>query len=556
MLHELSIADLGVIDRARLEFSPALTCVTGETGVGKTMILTGLGLILGDKAVPATVRAGAEQAFAEAIVDLPDELAPRLDEAGVTVEDDGTVVVSRQVGAKRSKAVIGGRTVPQALLSEIADELVTVHGQSDQVRLRGAARQRALLDEYAGAAHRSTLEAYRAAWSAWQEARAEAERLTLGADAARAEAARMRDDLAAIDEVDPHEGEDDELAVKVERLENVEALRASAATAHEVLDGDDAASVAQLLGQVRRALEEASRHDQTLAGLEGRVAEHAYGLADVALELSAYLHDLDASPGELDDLHARRSALAGLMRRIGSDLPGVLEYAERARVRVAEDDAWDETLARVRAAERDARAALQSAADAVTASRRDAAAALMESVTRELRTLAMPDSRVEIEVEAREPGPSGADTVTLLLAAHPGAPLRPIVEAASGGELSRIMLAIEVSLAATSQRQRTFVFDEVDAGIGGKAAQAVGERLAVLARTHQVVVVTHLAQVAARADAHVVARKATDGATTATEVVEVRGEARVAEIARLLSGAEDSETARAHAQEMLDEAAA
>ena len=557
MLHELSITDLGVIESARIELGPSLTCVTGETGAGKTMVLTGLGLILGAKAVPETVRSGADAALAEAVLDAPHEgeIAQRLADAGVDTEEDGTVIVSRTVGAsRRSRTVIGGRTVPQALLAEVAAALVTVHGQHDQARLRTASRQRDTLDTYAGADHRATLADYRAAWAAWTEATAALAGMEEGAQAARAEVVRLRDDLEAIDALAPQPHEDEQLAAQARVLENAEDVRTGVAGAHAALGGDDDLTAIAALETARRALGDAARHDAALGELDERLASIAYSAGDMATELASYLDRLAGDPARLDEIHQRRSDLAGLMRRIGAlDLDGVLEHAENARIRVAEDDAWDQTLDQRRAAVRETRAALEAAGERLSAGRREAAVRLASAVREELAQLAMPDADFAVGVEPIEPAPHGADGVAMTLASHPGAPHRPIAEAASGGELSRIMLALEVALAhGAHEGPRTFVFDEVDAGVGGKAAVAVGGRLAQLARTHQVIVVTHLAQVAAFADTHVVVAKATDGSVTRAQVVEVEGDERVAEIARLLSGQDDSATARAHALELLE----
>lgn len=557
MLHELSITDLGVIESARVEVGPGLTCVTGETGAGKTMVLTGLGLILGAKAVPETVRAGADAALAEAVLDAPrdGDIAERLAEAGVELEDDGTVIVARTVGAsRRSRTVIGGRTVPQALLADLASELVTVHGQHDQARLRTQARQRDTLDAYAGPDHRALVSEYRDAWTAWSEARGALERMEDGAQAARAEVGRLRDDLDAIDALAPQPDEDEELAAQARVLENAEDVRTGVAAAHAALGGDDEFSAVAALEAARRGLGDAARHDESLAPLEERLAGLAYGAGDLVTELASYLEGLDADPARLDEIHQRRSDLSGLMRRIGvPDLDGVLAHAEHARERVAEDDAWDATLEQRRAAVSETRQELEAVAQRLSAGRRDAAARLAAAVRDELGQLAMPDADFAVAVEAIEPAVHGADAVAMTLASHPGAPHRPIAEAASGGELSRIMLALEVALAQSAHEgPRTFVFDEVDAGVGGKAAVAVGGRLAQLARTHQVIVVTHLAQVASFADTHVVVAKSTDGSVTRAQVVAVSGDRRVEEIARLLSGQEDSATARAHALELLE----
>lgn len=568
MLHELSITALGVIDSARLPLRPGLTVLTGETGAGKTMVLTGLGLILGGKAAPDAVRVGATEAVAEAVLDLPHgtDAARVAADAGVLLDDDGTVTVTRIVGAaSRSRSILGGRTVPQSLLAEVGSETVTVHGQSDQVRLRTPAKQRETLDAYAGAAHRLLLNDYRSAWAEWNTARDEWERLRAGAGANRAEISRLREDLEAIAEVDPQPGEDEALAAEAQGLEHAESVRVGLAGAHDAVAGEHEGNAIAAIESARRALAEAARHDTRLETLDKALAELSYGAADVATDLARRLDELDADPLRLDAIHARRSAIAGLARRLGLSPAEILEYADQAARKVADDDDWDRIVLEREQHVHRARATLEDIAARLTASRVAAGDRLAAAVREELSSLAMADADFRVEVTPGDPGPSGADTVTMLLAAHPGAKPRPVAEAASGGELSRIMLAIEVSLAASEPQHgqesdqggssdviRTFVFDEVDAGVGGRAALAVGARLAQLARTHQVLVVTHLAQVAAYADHHIVVAKTTDGVVTVSHVREVLGEERVAEIARLLSGQEDSETARAHALELLE----
>jgi DNA repair protein RecN (Recombination protein N) len=285
-----------------------------------------------------------------------------------------------------------------------------------------------------------------------------------------------------------------------------------------------------------------------------RVADFAYGAADVAQELASYLDRLDADPTRLDAVHSRLSAIAGLERRFACGADDLVALRERIEADLAEGADWDGVIGNAKALEQAARVALVDGAARLTAGRSEAAGRLSVRVGAELAELAMPDATVEVRVTDKEPGPHGADDVAWLLSAHPGAPARPIADAASGGELSRIMLAVEVTLAGAGEVSHTFVFDEVDAGVGGKAAQSVGQRLAALARNHQVIVVTHLAQVAAYADRHVVVTKASDGAVTVSHVVEVTGDDRVREVARLLSGEEESATARAHALELIDAA--
>lgn len=556
MLHELSIENLGVIESARVTLGPGLTVVTGETGAGKTMVLTGLALVTGGKAAAAAVRAGAEVALAEAVLDVPpgSAAAEALEEAGAVPNDDGTMTVSRSVGAaSRSRTVVGGRQLPQAVLAEASEDLVTVHGQADQVRLRSASKQRDTLDRYAGDAHLAVLAEYRAAWAALAETRDELAKMRSGAEAERAAVRHLRDDIDAIAAVDPQEGEDDALAREAQVLQNAEDVRRGAATAREILAGEDEGSVAGSLEAARRAVADSARHDPELEAYVARIAEASYALADVASDLTRYLDGLDADPARLDAVLSRRSDLAALGRRLGRDVAGIRAYAEDAAARVAAHDSWDERLAE-RESEVDRLAGeIARLAAQLTAVRVEAAGRLAAAVNEELAQLAMAQAAFGVSVARGEPGPYGADVVEMTLAAHPGAPARPVADAASGGELSRIMLAIEVSLAAGNVSPgHTFVFDEVDAGVGGRAAVDVGRRLAALARTQQVLVVTHLAQVAAYADHHVVVTKSTDGRVTTSSVREVTGEDRIQEVARLLSGQEDSTTARAHAVELIE----
>ncbi|GAB3099465.1 DNA repair protein RecN [Isoptericola nanjingensis] len=583
MLEEIAIENLGVIRAARVPLADGLTVITGETGAGKTMVLTGLGLLMGGKADPAAVRPGADGAVVEGRLRVAAHpgVAARVDEAGGEVDDDGTVVVLRTVAAAgRSRAHLGGRGVPQAVLAEIADELVTVHGQADQLRLRTAAKQREALDSFAGPDHQDDLDTYRAAWSERAGLQAEIDDLTARAAERAREAELLRLGLAEVERVDPQSGEDAELTALVGRLGNAEQLRVAAQEAHDAVAGDDvetAGSAVEAVERARRALEAAASDDPTLGGHATRLAEAGYLLADVATELSSYVDDLQADPAGLETAHARLAELTTLTRSYGETIDDVLRWASDAGLRLLDLDDGGERLAGMRERTAELDAELAGAAERLTTGRRKAAEALSDAVTQELSGLAMKGARLVVDVApADEPGPWGADQVAFLLEPHPGAPARQLGKGASGGELSRVMLAVEVALAtarveagsgAGSGRATaplpTFVFDEVDAGVGGRAAVEVGRRLAVLARSTQVVVVTHLAQVAAFADSHLVVTKSTpDGApddapddragVTVTGVREVTDDARVRELARMLSGQEESATARQHAVELLE----
>ncbi len=615
---------LGVIDDAVLELSPGFTVVTGETGAGKTMVVTGLGLLFGGRADPARVRPGAQRAIVEGRLQIdPDgQVARQVDEAGGELDDEGAaLVISRSVSAEgRSRAHAGGRSVPVSLLTYLADNLVAVHGQADQQQLLRAGRQREALDSYAGPELAHVRTDYEQAYARHREARAELAELIQTARERVAEAEDLRRALEEIEALDPMAGEDAQLLADEERLGNAEALRAAAIAAHEALLGDPSAGAYDhpdaitLVGGARQELEAVRQHDPALAGLADRLNEASYLLADVAGELASYTGSLDADPARLAAVQERRAALARLVRAYGSraaaetavsqpaapndsgepgepggigepsgpgvpggsgvpggpgvagatagtaslglgDLAAVLAWTKIAAARLNELEGDDERIAGLAQEEAELAARVAELAATLTALRHDAAMRFSRDVTAELTALAMPHARLTVAIRPLdEPGPHGADDVGIRLAAHPGAPPLPLSKGASGGELSRVMLAIEVVFAGADPVP-TFVFDEVDAGVGGKAAVEIGRRLARLARLAQVIVVTHLPQVAAFADNHLVVTKAGDGLVTSSGVVRLDQPGRVRELSRMLAGLEDSEFGRAHAEELLAMAA-
>jgi DNA repair protein RecN (Recombination protein N) len=563
MVEEVTIRGLGVIDEAVLELSPGFNVLTGETGAGKTMVVTSLGLLFGGRADPQRVRPGADRASVEGrIIIAPDgKVTARVEEAGGEL-DDGTLIVTRTVSSEgRSRAHLGGRSVPVSMLITIADDLVAVHGQSDQQRLLQPGRQRAALDRYAGAAIDKPLRAYVAAYQRHRQVSALLDELTTRSRERAQEADLLRFGLEEIEKVDPKAGEDAEMAAEEERLGHADALRTAATTAHEALLGDPGAAVAAadavgLLGAARNALEAVRDHDQALAGLADRVAEANYLVSDVGTELAAYAESVEADPARLAAVQERRAALTALTRKYGETVAEVLVWAEESARRLTELDGDDERIEELRAEHAELTERLGEVAAELTAVRQEAAERFSAAVTEELTALAMPHARIVAAVtQTGEFGPSGVDEVELRLAAHPGAPPLPLHKGASGGELSRVMLAIEVVFAGADPVP-TFVFDEVDAGVGGKAAVEIGRRLARLARSAQVIVVTHLPQVAAFADQHLVVEKSDDGTVTRSGVTTLDQDGRVRELSRMLAGLEDSELGRAHAEELLALAAA
>ncbi|MFJ6216084.1 DNA repair protein RecN [Streptomyces sp. NPDC092296] len=568
----MRIRALGVIDDAVVELSPGFTAVTGETGAGKTMVVTSLGLLLGGRADPGLVRGGAGRAVVEGRISLAADApaALRAVEAGAEL-DDGALLISRTVSAEgRSRAHVGGRAVPVGLLGELGEDLIAVHGQTDQQRLLKPARQRGALDRYAGAAVTGPLERYQAAYRRLREVTATLDELTTRARERAQEADLLRYGLEEVAAAEPRPGEDTELAAEAERLGHADALASAATLAHAALAGDPAdpesVDAGTLVAQARRALDAVRTHDPRLAALGDRLDEVGYLLADVAADLAGYADGLDADPARLAAVEERRAVLSQLVRKHTGAKEGVAEvlrWAETAAQRLAELEGDDDRIGGLAAEREHLHTALGALAAELSAARHAAADRFAAAVTAELTELAMPHARVGFDVRQNDDpaglevggrtvayGPYGVDEVEVLLAPHPGAPPRPIAKGASGGELSRVMLAVEVVFAGADPVP-TYLFDEVDAGVGGKAAVEIGRRLAKLAESAQVVVVTHLPQVAAFADRHLVVEKTSDGTVTRSGVKVLDDAGRVRELSRMLAGLEDSELGRAHAEELL-----
>ncbi|MGA0565701.1 DNA repair protein RecN [Rathayibacter sp. KR2-224] len=563
MIEEISIRDLGVIERATLPLGAGFTALTGETGAGKTMVVTALGLLLGQRADSAVVRSGSPQLWVEGRWRVPvnGDVAERVRDAGGDLDEAdeasfGELVLSRSVAAEgRSRAVVGGRGAPVSVLAELAEQLVVVHGQSDQIRLRSATAQREALDRFAGAPLLEALDAYRQAYRRWSANREELAQLVDERDRRAREADDLRAALSEIEAVAPEPGEDETLAEQAERLTNLESLRLGAAAARESLSAEDSdgPDVRGLLETARRELERAGVHDPALQTLAEVIAGLGFQVDDAAAQLSTYLSALDSDGAhDLDVIQERRAELAGVVRKYGPTLDEVIERAATGGERLAELEGDEERIEQLTTFVAKDAEEVERLAASVSALRSKAAESLAAQVTGELAALAMPDAAVVIDVQQRDEYTlAGRDAVSILLRPHAGAEARPLGKGASGGELSRVMLAIEVVLAG-SDPVPTFVFDEIDAGVGGASAIEIGRRLARLAETAQVIVVTHLAQVAAFATNHLSVVKAGDGSVTASSVRQLEGDDRISEMARLLSGLTDSESGLAHARELLD----
>jgi DNA repair protein RecN (Recombination protein N) len=559
VISDITITNLGVISEARLPLGPGLTVVTGETGAGKTMVVTALGLLLGDRADSARVRQGSAATWVEGrfTITADSPVRERVADIGAALDDDELIVAREVLQEGRSRAIIGGRNAPVATLSDIAEHLVVIHGQSDQIRLKSESAQREALDRFAGAPLLGLSGRYKEAYEKYRELEKQLHVLQTESHARAAEAASLREALTDIESVKPEPGEDARLTETIARLTNTEDLRAAALHAKNALASDSLAVEVRdaegLIDEALKALERVVGVDVTLEPVRQTLAEASYQVAEVSTSLAGYLAGLEGDGGlSLEASHERLASLNQLLRRYGPTLDDVLELERTGSERLVELDRDGDTV-EVLSAQADAALALaHQLADELSTLRHTAAETLGAAVTTELSALAMATASFHVRVTATDTlGVHGRDQVSLLLAAHPGAEPLPLGKGASGGELSRVMLALEVVIAG-SDPVPTFVFDEVDAGVGGASALEIGRRLDVLAQTSQVIVVTHLAQVAAFANNHLRVVKDTDGQVTTSSVQVLEGEERVTELARMLGGMADSQTALSHARELIE----
>lgn len=556
MWQHLRLSALGVIESAELELNSGFTVITGETGAGKTMVVTALGLLRGGRADAGLVRHGEHQARVEASVEVvPGSDVGRLvAEAGGQV-DDGVVVLGRVLSAQgRSRAFAGGATVPAAVLSDVTDELVAVHGQSDQHRLLRAGAQRAALDAFAGEPLATLVAQYGPRYSRLRAARARLDDLRQHAQERARQLDLLQHGLAEIEDVQPREGEDEELLAEEGRLAHAEALVQAALAAHEGLAGDHGSAARDVVASGTAALQDVAGHDPELDDLAHRLREVGILLDEVAADLNAYAHGVEVDPARLAAVQERRAALAVLQRKYGPTIADVLTWQEKAAAEAGDLDHDDQAIAALETEIERLEPEVRDLADRMSGVRHEAGERLAALVGEELAQLAMPSARLEVAVRVDDdavPAAHGIDDVELLFAANNGSVPRSLAKGASGGELSRLMLALEVVL-ADQGTVPTLVFDEVDAGIGGRAAVEVGRRLARLAEGPQVLAVTHLPQVAAFAHHHFHVMKDDDGNVTSSSVVRLEGQDRVDELARMLAGQDESQAAQAHARELLE----
>lgn len=570
MLADIAIENLGVIPSERVELSSGLTVLTGETGAGKTMFVTGLRLLIGGRADASRVRTGAEHAVVEGRFMLSgtqdatvENAAAIVAEAGGQPDENGEFIASRIVSsAGRSRAHLGGRAVPASVLGDFTSELLTIHGQNDQLRLLSPDRQLAALDRV-DPKILPILEKYKKAFRLWRKLdRDLASRLESRRELAQ-EVDRLQFAITEISDINPQPGEDEQLVSDIRRLQDVDELREQAVKALGAIDGpgglsdfgfsgsSEAEGASDLLGQASSFLRNSS--DPALKELQLRLDAITAELSQIAAELGGFLSELPADPEALESLLLRQQELKNLTRKYAPSIDEVLEWAEKAQAKLHSIDTSPEALNQLTLEVAAAEENMKKAAATLTKARKKAAKFLETKVTEELRGLAMPKSVFSVALHSVAFGDDGADHIEFLLAPNASADPKPLATSASGGELSRVMLALEVILSAGNHGS-TLVFDEVDAGVGGRAAVEIGRRLARLAQNNQVIVVTHLPQVAAYADSHLHVSKDVSEESVSSGIELLTENRRVEELARMLAGLDDTDTGRAHARELLDKA--
>ncbi len=566
-LEEISIRSLGIIDQSTLELGKGLNVLTGETGAGKTMILTALSLVLGGKSDSSLVRIGSDRLVASAQFVLPktnSEISLIADESGADISE-GSLVLTRTVNSDgKSKAVAGGTTVPAATLVNFADHLVEIHGQAANHQIVKSARQRELLDRFAGSELAKAMSAYQGALSTYNDLKARIKSMRESSTKRDREIADLEEFLKGWSKLKPTRGEYVEVANQIARLSSVEDLRSASDGANQALSDETSGSLTSL-GAARRFLDIAKGKDSRLDEIASVVAEGFFVLDEAARDLSSYLSALEADPAKLDALQVRKAEIIAFIKKWGSaaepdaELIALSEKAKTARATIADLTGGEDRIAELEIEMQGAKKELLSQAKLLTKIRTSAALKLSESVSTEIHALSMPHTEFSISINSADYEGSlkesdftilGCDEVIMQIQGHRDGPLIALGKGASGGEMSRIMLALEVVLAQTHP-VGTYIFDEVDSGVGGKAAIEVGRRLAALAKHSQVIVVTHLPQVAAWADTHFVVKKSDDGSISQSDVEKLDNQNRIEEIARMLAGLEGSSSAREHAAELL-----
>lgn len=571
-LVEVEISGLGVIERAHFSPGPGLTVITGETGAGKTMVLSALSLLTGSRADATVVRNGSERASIVGRFALSAQMCERIEELGGEV-DGGEVLLSRTVTNEgKSRAAIGGVTSTISALSELGGELLSIHGQSANFSLLKPEKAREILDGYGGAEVATATNTYRALFDQYRDILNSINELQQLRSTRERELERITTFLGEFDRVNPTPNESSLLRERILALENVDATRlAISDSLHALSEGES--NISALLGGVKRSLESLGSSSQQSDAQLALIREISILVNELTSSLRSLEDDLDVEPGALEQMHSRRALVQGLVKRFGNlhdedPESALIEEAKRSRALFRQLSDGDQGIAQLEKDREEVAKKLIGASELLTKTRRSYALQLEREISEELTQLAMPAAEITVAIEGKDDGIAvsdgkqtlicsitGSDEVALLLSSHAGATPLPINKGASGGELSRIMLAIEVVLAGRSSVP-TYIFDEVDAGVGGKAAVEVGRRLALLARHAQVLVVTHLPQVAAWADTHYSIRKNSSETVTSSDLALLTDSERTNELARMMAGREESTLAQEHAQELLDFVAA
>ena len=567
-LEEISIRNLGIIEESHLELGKGLNVLTGETGAGKTMILTALNLVLGGKSDSALVRTGSDRLTATATFAIGGELSAEFNEAltenDAAIEEDQLIFARSVTAEGKSKALCSGVTVPASALSDLSQYLIEIHGQSANTQLVKAARQRELLDRFGGVAVVTALTSYGALYENYTEAKNKIKAMKSASSVRDSEIAELEEFLSGWSALKASRGEYSSTVDEISRLSSVEDLRIAATGAFEAAAHEEVGALTAL-GSAKRFLENAKGRDSKLDSITEQVAESFYALDEASRDLSSYISSLEADPDRLNALQERRAALNAFLKKWGSGADpdvALVELAAKAksgRESIADLRGGDERISELEGELAEIKKNLLIAAKKLSKAREVAASSLSAAVSEDLKHLSMPHTQLIVDVispdfegalKESDFTPHGCDEISISIKAHATAPKVAIGKGASGGEMSRIMLALEVVIAKTHP-VGTYIFDEVDAGVGGKAAIEVGRRLHLLAQSSQVIVVTHLPQVAAWADTHFRVEKRSDGLIVESGVEKLSDSQRVEEIARMLAGLEESASALEHASELL-----
>ena len=571
MINDLRIQNIGVIEDVSLEMSNGFTVLTGETGAGKTMILTAFQMIIGEKVDSSLVRANEKSALVEAFIKVPQdkELRQRLEELDVEIEDDGTQISRTIAREGRGKIILGGRSVPSATLEEITQSSITIHGQGDQVLLNKSSFQRQLLDQFAGDDHLANLLKYQNIYSNYVETKKKLEELKKAGGQNALRIAQLQESVKELNEAQLEVDEEISITERINLINNSEDIFESLALADKLLNGaeDGTSSVTSQLNQARKALDTAAAKSERISSLRDQISNLEIEVSTLARDVNRDLASLDRDPATIDKLESRRALIKKLLTKYGPTSKDALENIKKFTEELA---TIEDLPSAIESVEKEIQMQLNElaiSAQKIHDSRVDSSTKISLAIEKELKSLSMPNADFKVRIETSEDLAGlkikvdknethlhfdnyGVDQISFEFSANPGQPLRPISKVASGGEMSRIMLAIELVF-SKSGASKTMIFDEVDAGIGGAAAIEVGKRLKALAKNHQIVVVTHLPQVAAFADKHLKVEKSASGNVTTSSVIELDSGARVTEIARMMAGIQDSASALEHARELL-----